>query len=887
MKQGTFALAVAAALAFIPSARAQIVNVDFNGFQVGDVLGPTYVGSGAAGGGTVFNGVTANSSGGNFNLTVTASDLQSDTGTATPVGLTIGSVAGDYNAPGATPNNDLFRDYVFINTGGNGGNHTFTISGLGSAPTADLYFYYRTDYGLGMTITIGTETADTFTPVGIFTAGNTKYFANVPVVDGAISGTWGNGSVESLSGLTIKAAAGVPAADMSTFTWNGYTGVIDQNATPNRTVTLHVPSGTELNPLDPNPTFTRSFEATCNKNSGGTGEYDFSNSLASPLDYTVTSSDSAISNTYIVTVLADIPNVTLGISDTPMVEAGGQAIVTATLTALSSQDVTVNLAFTGTATLTTDYTHAPDSTSIVIPAGQISGSITLTGVGDSIYESPDETIIVNISSVVNALVTLPQQVIATITDPPAADFLTFSWGGYYGDINMANATVTLNVPVGTNLNLLSPNPSYTLTSGASCSMTSGGTPGLYDFTSPVEYPIKPSAGSDKVYTVTVQAILSTTPIVYESFNYTPGALVLPGKTADAGLGAWSVSGAWNADVTAPSMSYIDANGKELLVQGSRGVIALRDDPRNMYAGISMTGWSAATTDGTKLNTKGATIWFSMLAQVVATNEYTADYWQLVDSANGNAYFQFGDLRGTEWNPNTGYNKWGIQANNKNGINVVQMSTVNNHNSTFLLGRLSTDGTTGNTTFDMWFNPLLDMVPGAPGTGTVSIVLPANTDGTVTQFNMLRLIDPKWEGPSNYDEIRMGETFAAVAPLKPTLTPYSTWATANGASSDPAADSNSNGIPNGIEFFMGASPSHPVTMPAVVNTAGTITWTIPYDPAAAATYMFQLSDDLSPGGWTDVVPPDASIVVLTSPDRIQFTLPSATRKFCRLVVTPTP
>ncbi|MCX6872382.1 MAG: DUF5018 domain-containing protein, partial [Verrucomicrobia bacterium] len=119
------------------------------------------------------------------------------------------------------------------------------------------------------------------------------------------------------------------------------------------------------------------------------------------------------------------------------------------------------------------------------------------------------------------------------------------------------------------------------------------------------------------------------------------------------------------------------------------------------------------------------------------------------------------------------------------------------------------------------------------------------------------------------------------------TSYTTWATANGASSDPAADSNSNGIPNGIEFFMGASPSNPATMPAVVNTAGTITWTIPYDPAAAATYMFQLSDDLSPGGWTDVVPPDASIVVLTSPDRIQFTLPSATRKFCRLMVTPTP
>ena len=113
--------------------------------------------------------------------------------------------------------------------------------------------------------------------------------------------------------------------------------------------------------------------------------------------------------------------------------------------------------------------------------------------------------------------------------------------------------------------------------------------------------------------------------------------------------------------------------------------------------------------------------------------------------------------------------------------------------------------------------------------------------------------------------------------------YDTWVSANGASSDPAEDSNNNGVPNGVEYFMGATPGNPATLPALVNTAGAWRWTLPYDPAAAASYKFQSSDGLSI--WADALP--GEIQILASPDRIQFTLPSGTgRKFCRLAVTPT-
>ena len=127
----------------------------------------------------------------------------------------------------------------------------------------------------------------------------------------------------------------------------------------------------------------------------------------------------------------------------------------------------------------------------------------------------------------------------------------------------------------------------------------------------------------------------------------------------------------------------------------------------------------------------------------------------------------------------------------------------------------------------------------------------------------------------------------------TTTSYATWAGFNGASSDAGADSNNNGVPNGIEFFMGASPGKPAKLPSLVGANGSWTWTIPYDPQAAASYKFQVSDDLSVPGWTNVVPPDDRIhitppLVPATLGSVQLTLPVGTgRKFCRMGVTPAP
>lgn len=111
------------------------------------------------------------------------------------------------------------------------------------------------------------------------------------------------------------------------------------------------------------------------------------------------------------------PAVTLAVADSPLDEDGGIATVTATLGAASSNEVTVDLAFSGTATLDTDYTRS--GTSITIPAGLLSGSVSLTGVDDSADEA-DETVVVDIAAVTNGTESGTQQVTATVADDDAA-----------------------------------------------------------------------------------------------------------------------------------------------------------------------------------------------------------------------------------------------------------------------------------------------------------------------------------------------------------------------------------------------------------------------------------------------------------------------------------
>jgi len=374
-----------------------------------------------------------------------------------------------------------------------------------------------------------------------------------------------------------------------------------------------------------------------------------------------------------------------------------------------------------------------------------------------------------------------------------------------------------------------------------------------------------------------------TALVYESMNYTAGAGVLHGMIPDLGLSAWSVSPTGAGEIIAPGMSYTDANGDTLAVQGNRF------ETRPLFndfarAAIDITNWSAANKDGGKLNKKGAVIWFSVLMSVQNTINYNKFWLEFTDSANGYAGYAGGPGYFAVGRDTVADGYWEIRGDNDDGdADAIATSTVKAGQETFILGRITTDGTSGDSTMEVWFNPLLDDEASLGASGDLSITVDANDDGSVTQFDSVGYRHQKWESPNLLDELRMGESYASVTPVAGSGG-YAGWADTNAGGQGPDEDYNGNGVPNGVEYFMGGTLASPATMPALVDGGGNWRWTIPYDPSAMATWKIQLSGNLLT--WDDYGDGDPAIQVLTGPDRIEFTLPAGGtgRKFVRLVVT---
>ncbi|MEO5917855.1 MAG: SdiA-regulated domain-containing protein [Luteolibacter sp.] len=103
-----------------------------------------------------------------------------------------------------------------------------------------------------------------------------------------------------------------------------------------------------------------------------------------------------IPNTTAFTVAASIPAVNLSVSANAGTEAGATVItVTATASAAATGDQTLSLAVTGTGITAGDYILS--TTTITIPNGSTTGSVTFTIVDDLILEG-DETALLTISS---------------------------------------------------------------------------------------------------------------------------------------------------------------------------------------------------------------------------------------------------------------------------------------------------------------------------------------------------------------------------------------------------------------------------------------------------------------------------------------------------------
>ncbi len=124
----------------------------------------------------------------------------------------------------------------------------------------------------------------------------------------------------------------------------------------------------------------------------------------------------------IVAAIADndaLPSVTLHLSGDTLKEDGGVATVTALLSNPSVHDLTVDLSTTGSASLGVDYFAT--STSVTIPAGSLSGTLSFTSVNDLLREG-DESIVVDIVAISGGVKGTPSQVTTSITDDTSDPF---------------------------------------------------------------------------------------------------------------------------------------------------------------------------------------------------------------------------------------------------------------------------------------------------------------------------------------------------------------------------------------------------------------------------------------------------------------------------------
>jgi hypothetical protein len=526
----------------------------------------------------------------------------------------------------------------------------------------------------------------------------------------------------------------------------------------------------------------------------------------------------ALSGPLTNTVAPPTITVTLGMDQTTIAESAGAAIVTATLSQVAALDVTVNLAFTGTATLGTDYTAAP-GTSIVITAGQLSGTATLTAVADGIYEGGNENIVVDIDSVLNALEDGTQQVTVTITE---------------GDLQPAGLPMPLGINPATGI-LWQPGDSYQLVFVTS-TITAATNPSITYY-------------NTFVNTAATGSSVSGVPnIVWKAIGSALSDSATPAKV--------------NAPVVAP-VYLLDgvtkvANGYSDMWDGSiANPISLDESGVAVDAGVR--AWTGSDAAGNSYRPLGKLDNYVQFGSTASTT---------------GGWISSGEQQG-------GSNRMyalSVPLTHAGGVPAVAPLAPTITGITPGVGTLSVaftagyDGGAAITNYKYSTDDGATWTAVSPAATTSPILISGLTNGTTYQVRILAVNSVGDGAPST----AMSGTPDASG------TSYATWATANGASTDPLEDSNNNGVPNGVEFFMGGTAASPAALPPLVNTAGTWSWTIPYDPAAQATYKFQVSGALT--GWTDVLPGDPSIAVLTGPDQLRLTLPTGMR-FCRLVVTP--
>jgi autotransporter-associated beta strand protein len=127
------------------------------------------------------------------------------------------------------------------------------------------------------------------------------------------------------------------------------------------------------------------------------------------------------------------------------------------------------------------------------------------------------------------------------------------------------------------------------------------------------------------------------------------------------------------------------------------------------------------------------------------------------------------------------------------------------------------------------------------------------------------------GATNIDDTHFSGT--GVLQVGAVTAGYATWAAANAGGQGSNLDFDNDGVPNGVEYFMGETDASFTANPGIV--AGKVAW--PKDPAFVGAYTVQTSPDLVT--WTNAASIEAD-------NTVEFTIPTGMGKiFVRLSVIP--
>jgi len=191
-------------------------------------------------------------------------------------------------------------DYTFGTSSDDGSAIYLDLDGNGSFADADEYIV-NNNYSQGDTARMGTVTLNTDSVhivIGYYQGGG-----GYDMRAGWKMGTGYNFSdlalVNGMSGVFFATDPHPPVAEILTFGIPKHNGVIDKTA---RTISLHVPYGTDLSTLAPTYTLTT---GTCNPGNGSAPSPSFA--IQNPATYTVTDAAASVTNTYAVTVTVGGP----------------------------------------------------------------------------------------------------------------------------------------------------------------------------------------------------------------------------------------------------------------------------------------------------------------------------------------------------------------------------------------------------------------------------------------------------------------------------------------------------------------------------------------------------------------------------------------------------